>query len=80
MKIDEVVDPNGLSRYNVNDDQLGRRSRDDTRKPKLMLKDVNRLKKIRALKKLKALQNQDVLEIMYGDNGEEDAGGFGGGF
>lgn len=80
MKIFEVVDPNNLSLYDVNKDQINTRSRDDTRKTKLMLKDVNQLKKIRALKKLAALKRQDVLDVMYGSTGEEEGGGFGGGF
>jgi hypothetical protein len=78
MKITEVVDPNNLSNYNVNDDKINTRSRDDTRKPKLTLRDVNKLKKIRALKKLAALKRQDVLELMYGSAAEGDDGGFGG--
>jgi hypothetical protein len=78
MKINEVVDPNNLSNYDVNADKVNTRSRDDTRKPKLMLRDVNKLKKIRALKKLAALKRQDVLELMYGSAGGEDDGGFGG--
>ena len=79
MKITEVVDPNNLSNYNVNDDKVNTRSRDDTRKPKLMLRDINKLKKIRALKKLAALKREDVLELMYGAaSGDEGGGGFGG--
>lgn len=77
MKLFELVDPNGLGYYDINKDELNTRQRDNTRKTKLMLRDVNKLKKIRALKRLKALQNQDVLEIMYGGSDEED-GGFGG--
>ena len=77
MKIFEVVDPNNLSNYDVNDDKINTRSRDDTRKPRLLLRDINKLKKIRALKKLAALKRQDVLELMYGAGGG-DEGGFGG--
>lgn len=77
MKIFEVVDPNNLSYYDVNQDKINTRDRDDTRKPKLMLRDVNKLKKIRALKKLAALKRQDVLELIYGQP-EGDQGGFGG--
>jgi hypothetical protein len=80
MKIMEVVDPNNLSNYDVNKDTINTRSRDDTRKEKLMLKDINQLKKIRALKKLAALKQQDILDAMYGSTGEEDAGGGLGGF
>lgn len=75
MKIFEVVDPNNLSNYDVNKDKINTRSRDDTRKTKLMLKDINQLKKIRALKKLAALKRQDVLDVMYGSAVEEEGGG-----
>jgi hypothetical protein len=76
MKITEVVDPNNLSYYDVNDDKIGTRQKDDTRKPKLLLRDVNKLKKIRALKRLAAMKRQDVLELMYGGGeGEDPMGG-----
>jgi hypothetical protein len=78
VKIMEVVDPNNLSYYDVNSDEINTRSRDDTRKPKLLLRDINKLKKIRALKKLAALKRQDVLEIIYGQPEGEAGGGFGG--
>lgn len=80
MKINEVVDPNNLGYYDINKDSINTRSRDDTRKTSLTLLDVNKLKKIRAMKMLNALKNQDVLEIMYGDGGEDDGGGGFGGF
>lgn len=80
MKIFEVVDPNNLSLYDVNKDKINTRSRDDTRKTKLMLKDINQLKKIRALKKLAALKRQDVLDAMYGGGDDQGGGGGGGGF
>ncbi len=75
MKIFEVVDPNGLGYYDVNSDKINSRSRSDTRKDKLYLRDINKLKQLRALKKLNALKQQDVLEIMYGDDGGDDMGG-----
>lgn len=80
MKIYEVVDPNNLSNYDVNADKINTRSRDDTRKPKLLLRDINKLKKIRALKKLAALKREDVLELMYGSSDDGGGGGFGGSF
>lgn len=78
MKITEVVDPNNLSYYDVNDDKIGTRQKDDTRKPKLLLRDVNKLKKIRALKRLSAMKRQDVLELMYGGAAGGDDMGMGG--
>lgn len=77
MRLNEMIDADELSYYDVNNDEINSRSRDDTRKPKLMLKDVNKLKKIRAMKKLAALQRQDILTVMYGGGESEDSGNFG---
>ncbi len=73
-------EPENLGYYDPNEDKMAMRSRDDTRKSKLMLKDINRLKKIRAQSKLEALKRQDLLDIMYGDSGEDSGGGGFGGF
>lgn len=55
-----------------------RRELDDTRKPKLTLIQVNRLKKMRALKTLENLKREDILAVMYSGGGD-GGGGFGGG-
>lgn len=70
-------DPNDTQNgfYNPMDDELNKRSYDDTQKKKLTLKKVNKLKKIRAIKKLEAIKRQKVYSIIYGGGGKEDDGG-----
>lgn len=55
--------------YDPNQDSLGAPNMGDTRKPKLTLKMVNRLKKIRSTKNLEMSKKQDLLGIMYGLGG-----------
>lgn len=38
----------------------------DTRKPKLTLKHINRLKKIQSIRTLDSLKRQDLITVMYG--------------
>ena len=50
----------------------------DTRKPRMTLKNLNRLKKMRAAQDLENHMRMDTLEIIYGTPEEEAGGGFGG--
>jgi len=76
MNIFEVSkDELSTALYDPAEDKLTRRRRNDTRKPVLTLRHLNRLKKLRAMKKLEQLQNQDLLGIMYGQ--QEETGGMG---
>lgn len=43
----------------------------DTRKPKLALKHINKLKKIQAVRKMDNIKRQELLSVMYGVPGEE---------
>lgn len=52
--------------YNPEEDDINKASLGDTRKPKLTLKMVNRLKKIRSTKNLEMAKKQELLGIMYG--------------
>ena len=61
--------------YDPAEDRYTRRELSDTRKPKLTLRDLNRLKKMRALKQLEQLQRQDILGVMYGIPDEPPGGG-----
>lgn len=67
--------------YDPAADKQTRRDLSDTRKPRLTLRCINKLKKMRALKKLEDLQQQDLLQIMYGGAGDsgDAGGGMGGG-
>jgi hypothetical protein len=64
-------------------DKSKQRNLGQTRKPRLFLFHLNRLKRLRAFKKLDALKHQDLLGIMYAAPEEGDAmmggGGLGGG-
>jgi hypothetical protein len=66
--------------YDPAADEASVRNINDTRKPVLSLKHLNRLKRIRALRKLENLKRQDLLGIMYGipDEAAGDMGGMGG--
>lgn len=86
MKLLEFMDQQDYQTayYDPAADEVNVRNINDTRKPALSLKHLNRLKKIRALRKLENLKRQDLLGLMYGIPDEPDmgAGGMGapGGF
>jgi len=61
--------------YDPSEDKIAQRNLDDTRKTKLTLKHLNRLKKIRATKKLAHVQKTGLLQLMYGSAGGEEEGG-----
>lgn len=68
-----------MGRYDPEKDKLHKRELGDTRKPKLTLRIVNRMKKIRSTKRLEMAQKQDILGLMFGDNrGDGGGGGMGG--
>jgi hypothetical protein len=75
MRLDEFVKPEDATMYDPAEDRLNQHHRDDTRKDKLTLKDVNHLKKMRALKKLEAMKRQDILSVMYAKPAGGDMGG-----
>lgn len=73
--IQSVDDPNDDTggRYSPEDDAVGGLDIDDTRKPKLTLRMINRLKKIRSTKNLEMAKKQELLGIMYGlGSGDEE--------
>ena len=75
MKLDEFDSPMPKGMYNPNEDTVSAAHLDDTRKQRLTLKDLNRLKKLRAFRKLEALKSQDRLAMIYGQGeGDEDVG------
>jgi len=78
MKLVEFDDgqmPLGV--YDPREDEVDTQQMDDTRKPRLTLKDLNRLKKLRAFRKLEDLKRQDYLAVIYGQGDEDDEGGGG---
>lgn len=63
--------------YDPDSDELGAADIMDTRKDRLTLRDLNRLKKLRAFRKLEMLKRQDTLALIYGQGGgDDDDGGF----
>lgn len=64
--------------YDPDADRINKRIPNDTRKPIITLKILNRLKKIQALRRLENLKREDLLGIMYGGDGQDDMGMGGG--
>lgn len=76
MKIYEFDQNSNPGMYSAANDTLTKRKIEDTRKDKLTLADLNRLKKLRAFRRLEDLKRQDLLSVIYGQP-EEDDGGMG---
>lgn len=66
----ETTAPPGL--YDASSDEITKANLTDTRKAKLTLKDLNRLKKLRAFRTLQDLKRRDSLSIIYGQGGDDD--------
>lgn len=62
MKFREYLPEN----YFPEDDKLNQTSKDDTRRPRLTLRHLNKLRKIRELKKLEMAAHKDFVKVMYG--------------
>ncbi len=51
--------------YNPADDAWQRRAKDDTRKPKLTLEQLNKLRKVREIKKAEEIEHNKFVRVMY---------------
>ncbi len=71
QKVEDDVEPSN-NRYDPEQDKINHLSLEDTRKPKLTLRMINRLKKIRSTKNLEMAKKQELLGIMYGLQPEAD--------
>ena len=83
MKLIEFLDTQDYETayYDPNEDEAHQVHMNDTRKPVLTLKHLNRLKRIQAMDKLEKLKREDQLAIQYGIPDESEMGGAGmGGF
>jgi hypothetical protein len=69
QRVETVRDQESNSRYSPEEDEISGPDIEATRKPKLTLKMINRLKKIRSTKNLEMTRKQELLGIMYGLNG-----------
>lgn len=67
MRARELYEERIPSRYDPEEDVLNVRHFDDTRKPKLTLRALNRLKKIKAVRKFELLKKQGLIQLIYGD-------------
>jgi len=63
---DQEDQDNSNGRYEASEDEITHQDIGDTRKPKLTLRMINRLKKIRSTKNLEMAKKQELLGIMYG--------------
>jgi hypothetical protein len=66
------VEDSDLGRYDPSEDKVTRQNATDTRKPRLTLRKINRLKKIRATKDLENAKQENLLGIMYGLDANAD--------
>lgn len=66
------VDSDTFGRFDPNHDSVESQELGDSRKPKLTLKMINRLKKIRSTKNFEMTKKQGLLGIMYGVAKEDD--------
>jgi hypothetical protein len=69
------VEADDFKRIDPASDSYTKQELGDTRKPKLTLRALNKLKKIRAAKRLEQLERFGTLEIMYGTSSAEETPG-----
>jgi len=62
-------------RYDPEEDTVHKQELHNTRKAKLTLRIVNRMKKIRSTKRLEMAQQQDILGLMFGAPEDDEGGG-----
>ena len=70
--VEEKSDPDAIENFNPAEDKVEHKNLSDTRKPKLTLKMINRLKKIRATKDLEMVKKEQFLGVMYGQSADDD--------
>jgi len=61
--------------YNPEDDQLGQAKMDDTRRPRLTMLHIQKLRKSRDAEKYEKAQHMEFLPDMYGQTPDASAGG-----
>lgn len=61
--------------YNPESDQFAYREVGDTRKSKLTLEDLNKLRKYRDIKRAEQLQHDKFVRVMYASSGDSGMGG-----
>jgi hypothetical protein len=66
MRLDEFYDPEN--------DQLDKREAEDTRKNKLTLEDLNKLRKYRDIKQQEKQEHEKFVRVMYAQPAAEGGG------
>lgn len=59
-----------------NEDEFMKAHEDDSRKPRLTLRQINKLKKIRATNDLESVKKESLLGVMYGIPEDDEGGDF----
>ena len=65
MKVLDIFET-AVSGYDPTDDRLNSKQLDDTRKPILTLRHLNKLRKMREFKKLEMKERKDFWKVIYG--------------
>jgi len=63
--------------YDPSDDKLGQAKMDDTRRPRLTMLHIQKLRKSRDAEKYEKAQHLQFLPDMYGASAEDQSGGMG---
>ncbi len=61
--------------YDPEDDQLGQAKMDDTRRPRLTMIHIQKLRKSRDAEKYEKAQHLEFLPDMYGQSDQQESGG-----
>lgn len=73
MNLNELFGPSGDSMYDAGEDQR-RYTLDDTRKPTVTLRHLNKLRKYREFRKSQDAARGNVVSIVYATPSEPDSG------
>jgi hypothetical protein len=68
----EDSDPKQTGHYDPEEDKFNRSEMSDTRRPRLTLRHINKLKKLRATKDLENAKKEGLLGVMYGLDANAD--------
>lgn len=60
--------------YNPEQDQVDHRAKDDTRKSKLRLRELNKLRKYREIKNLEKIEHEKFARTMYAQPTQDNTG------
>lgn len=61
--------------YNPENDQLVKRDPEDTRKAKLTLEELNKLRKVRDIRNAEEIEHNKFVRTMYAQPVQSDSGG-----